>query len=407
MNVKTGSFTVPGTSSNFSITDVGFQPKALLMFSTLLSAEGFGVNRSFNIGFTDGTNSRDIATVGNDGATAANGVAGRRQNTFTLETIAEAAGLVTIIQQLSLVSFDSGGFTLDPIQAPGTTCQAHYIALGGSDITNVWAGTILTPTTTGSVGYTDPGFQPDFLLLMTLGETNIVPGSYTQERFTLGAASSASLQQSLSIHDSDNIPTQVADIMVPSILDVENLGSTKFLANLTSFDSSGFTLNYTTTQATQSPVFALAIKGGKYYVGTDTQKTSTGMKSKSGFGFTPKGLMFMGVNRTSSSTKSTTESKLSVGLTDGTNQGAVWGESTDNVSTTDSNSYTATDGVLVHASNSSTLNAKATISSLDSDGYTVDWGTADATAREFTVIGFGDIPVVPPSATFIVPKWVM
>ena len=82
-------------------------------------------------------------------------------------------------------------------------------------------------------------------------------------------------------------------------------------------------------------------------------------------------------------------------MTDGANEAAMWGASTDAVSTTDENSYVATDGCLVHATNSATLDAKASLDSFGSDDYTLDWTTADGSAREFGAVLFGSEPTAP------------
>ena len=77
---------------------------------------------------------------------------------------------------------------------------------------------------------------------------------------------------------------------------------------------------------------------------------------------------------------------MSIGGSDGSNSSTIWGESTDNVSTTDCNSYAATDGCIAIATNPSTLSAKASLSTFDPDGYTLDWETADAVERDFFAV---------------------
>jgi hypothetical protein len=41
---------------------------------------------------------------------------------------------------------------------------------------------------------------------------------------------------------------------------------------------------------------------------------------------------------------------------------------------------------------SSTTEAQASLASLDADGFTLNWGTADATQREVLALAFGDAP---------------
>ena len=59
------------------------------------------------------------------------------------------------------------------------------------------------------------------------------------------------------------------------------------------------------------------------------------------------------------------------------------------MATTDENSATVTDKILRHATSPSTTDAEADLSSFDPDGYTLNWTTADAVAREFIGLSMG------------------
>jgi hypothetical protein len=218
-----------------------------------------------------------------------------------------------------------------------------------------------------------------------------VAGSFTSGRIGLGAASSATARAALCSQSAAAIPTTVASKQVSDkiLLTISAAGADTLVADLVSFDALGCTLNYSVVETTQRVFFALALKGGQYKVTVDEQKTSTGTKSKTGVGFQPKAVLFMGTNRVASASSDATLSRLSIGASDGSSEGTVWGESTDNVSTTDENSANVTTKVLRHASNPSTTDAEADLTSLDADGYTLDWTTADATAREFLAIAVG------------------
>jgi hypothetical protein len=50
---------------------------------------------------------------------------------------------------------------------------------------------------------------------------------------------------------------------------------------------------------------------------------------------------------------------------------------------------TVTDKAIGFSTATSTTDAEADLSSLDSDGFTLDWTTADAVAREFIFTAFG------------------
>jgi hypothetical protein len=45
--------------------------------------------------------------------------------------------------------------------------------------------------------------------------------------------------------------------------------------------------------------------------------------------------------------------------------------------------------VFSHSTQASTTDAEADLNSFDADGFTLNWSTADATAREFIYLAFG------------------
>jgi len=405
---KKGTFTLP-TSGSIVETGVGFQPKALMMWCTRVTAAGYAVDQGVTFGMATAptTNIVSASTYSEDNVGTINSVQYIR-NTSCLAVIVRSGGINIVKVILTLTSFDSDGFTLNCSGGSDSLFIVHYLALGGTDLTDAWAGQITSPTVASSVGYTDPGFQPDLLLVvspgsMTAATQTSTPGS----KFGIGAAD-ASLNQFTSFAvENSAIPTDLHSLQKAEFIHtLANAGTDSCVANLTSMDPTGFTLNWSTAQATARYFNILALKGGSYKVVADTQKTSTGTQAKTGIGFTPKALMLFGANLPSSASVDATLASTSVGASDGTTEGGVWTGSTDNVSTTDNNSATVTDKILRHATNPSTTNAEADLSSFDSDGYTLDWTTADATAREFISVVFGS-SAAPPSATFIVPRWVM
>jgi hypothetical protein len=68
--------------------------------------------------------------------------------------------------------------------------------------------------------------------------------------------------------------------------------------------------------------------------------------------------------------------------------------STDNVTTPDANSYKDSTKVLVHATNPSTVDSAADISSMDANGFTLLWSGSDAgSTRQFVWLAFGNTPL--------------
>jgi len=375
MLVKKGTFTSPAATGSQSYTGVGFQPKTLLFFYTRQGSTGYATGAATQFGFAAGTSNQQATVSMSSSDNVATMTAYRNQRIGHCMSVVDPSTAGTDVSA-QLTSFDSDGFTLNH---PSANHQylIHYIALGGTDLTNAYVGIGQAKTSTGTQAYTGVGFRPDCILTGSISTssdptTNFILGG---ARLCIGAASSGG-SGALYIGENDGVST--ADVVSYQrsgrVFVQGNPSSTPSIeATLSTFDSDGFTLNFV-TQASGSAIyfFYLALKGGGYNVVTDTQKTSTGTKAKTGVGFLPSGLFLMGTNRATSTTADSTVEKLSLGATDGTNQGATWTSGTDGISPSDENQATLTTKVLRHATNASTTNAEAGISSMDSDGYTLN-----------------------------------
>lgn len=403
--VKKGSFSAPTSTGSSAVTGVGFEPKAVIFWLTSQTATGYAANKRFSFGFGVSASEQACCAYTSDDASGVGTTIGSRQSdAHVLFGITCSGGVVSVELAADLLTLDSDGFTLDfGTTSGGTAYIVHYLALGGDEITGAFVGNALSRTTVGTQGYTGVGFQPDALIAMTLARAApATPSSFTGTRFALGAASGPTERFALQVQEDNVMPTSVNSIEVSDkiIYALSGAAADFIVADLDSFDADGFTLDWTTANGTARVFYYLALQGGNYLAGVETQKTSTGTKATSGVGFQPDGLLLMGTNRAASASADTTLEKLSVGGSDGTTEGATWASGTDNVSTTDENVASLTDKILRHATNPSTTNAEADLSSFDADGFTLDWTTADATAREFGYLAFGseaaNRPMFPP-----------
>lgn len=129
-SVYRGSFTAPTATGNFSVTGVGFTPKAIRFWGVSRADENLGDHATMFEGYTDGTN--DVCCgVRRHGTTTG----GTRQST-ALNCIEMQRGPDTNDQyKASLVSFDTDGFTLNF----GTVFDSsafiiHYECFGGTGV---------------------------------------------------------------------------------------------------------------------------------------------------------------------------------------------------------------------------------------------------------------------------------
>lgn len=398
LSVFKGTITAPASTGSQPYTGIGFQPKAILFFGTRQTATGYATGMGIMFGFA-GTSTQGVASTSSGDNVSPTNPARATDTSVCIQSV--APGTASVDLQASLTSFDSDGFTLNWSVVSGGQFIVHYIALGGSDITGAFCGSGQAKTTTGTKAFTGVGFQPDFLLMVHQSTSAAATTQQLGGRFGIGVAT-ASGSGAAYIGETDSVATSDVVCFQNSGLAFAqgNPGaSPSILASLSSFDADGFTLNYTTVSGSAIWFLYIAIKGGQYNVVSDTQKSSTGTQSKAGVGFTPKGLLFFGNNKALSASADSTLQKLSMGATDGTNQGATWEQGTDAVNPTDENSATVTSAVLRHATNPSTTDAEAVISSLDADGYTLNWTTADATTRDFIAVAFGSTSTAPVADT--------
>jgi hypothetical protein len=399
VSVKTNQLTGPASTGNNATTDPGFQPKALIVWNGLQTATGAVANAQWSLGMaSDAVGSEGV--LGTSSVDAAVTSAGTRIYSSGEMIRSCTQGTTTDILRANVNAIGATGFTLNWTTLGTASPLYNYLALGGADITNAKVSLFQAATVTGPQAVTGVGFRPDVVLLyisqsVTDGTPSIAGNSYS-----IGAATASNqwatgigIQNAAADSNTRRAFYENSCVIFPSAT-----GDTIVReASLTSMDADGFTLNWTTVTATGHRVIALAIKGGQWKVGTETQKTSTGTKATTGVGFTPKCLILSSHCSATTGALVTDAARLSFGTTTGTsNNVSQWMGDVDNAPVTVANTIMsvnkcivmATEGVLA----TPTTNAEAALSSFDADGFTLDWTTADATARVFGYVALGDTP---------------
>ena len=386
LNAKVGSFAGSGTTGNQAVTSVGFQPTVVLFWWNLLSADGSGAD--FIFGFGVGISTSDRRAVGNysTDAQATSSNAAWNQSTTCIYAPSGAP-------RADLVSMDADGFTVNWISATGTVI--NYLALGGSDLTNVKSGAIAAKTTTGNESYIGVGFQPTCLILFA-GKFSTDPlDQNTNGAAMLGFATSTSDRGCVAWRNKNGVGTQVAkhrqskSKVAISLTDAGVFTEADFV----SFDADGFTLNFTTVGGTADICYYLALRGPQFKVSNFAQPASTGNQALTGAGFTPKAALMLSANDTAANDDATNaHALLSVGAATGTTaRGCVWAGETDGVTPTQADrNLDRANLIKMMTQNSLTVNASADHVSFDADGQTINWSAADATARETLVLWIGD-----------------
>lgn len=380
---KAGSFAGSGSTGNQSITGIGFQPKVVLFQYNMATSDGSHADSV--IGFGVGISASDRRVSGdysvNNSSTSNH--AAWNQTAYCIYTPSGSS-------RADFVSMDADGFTINWVSSGAMLVQ--YLALGGDGLTNVKTGTAAAKTTTGNESYTGVGFQPTALIVWA-GKFSTSPlDQSTNGNGLFGFATSSSARGMVAWRNVNGSNPQVAKHR-QSTQRLVSTTTTFTEADFVSFDSDGFTLNYPTAGGTADVFYYLALRGPQVKVSSFNQPGSTGNQSLTGAGFTPKASIMMSANDVSGNNDAAqAHARVSFGWATGaTSRSSLWIGETDNVSPTVAHRNLDRTKLikLMTESASPTVNAAADHVSFDSDGQTINWTTADGTARQILVLWIG------------------
>ena len=358
-----------------SITGVGFTPKALILMCVADGAEGIGANAALGVGFSSAASvSRSRVGWMQD---AVSTTAGNATDTAKALSIMASS---SVSAECDLVSFDSDGFTLKWTTNNTSGYKIMYMAFGGSDITNVNVKNYATTAGTGNKGYTGVGFQPTIMFFLSQSQQ---PGTseisfgvalstskrwFSLARLSLIGITMASGMKCISYQRTDSCHASTT-----------NAGAEDVRFDFVSFDSDGFTVNQIANAiGTNNGFNVLCIKGGSWDVGSFVKISGTGSQSVSSMAFAPDGFCLVTGADAAASTSLGSQANLNIGGSDGTNQGSC-SESMNNVIATVAKHAIFSTRCLTVLSIAGSVTQYATETSLDSGGFTINWGNGTTT----------------------------
>ncbi len=379
---KHGILTQPTSAGTQVITGLGFEPKAIIFFGSRNTSTGTTANIQSTIGFATASAERGTVWMSSeDNAGIANAYADYRG---ARSAIFGSYSSSTREAELWVESLDSDGFTANWLAADATQRTVSYLAIGGSSVKDAYVSVFEVASSTGSQSITSTGFTPNCVLFGTK--------HYSERGFGFGAMTSTdqfssfvSIDDGAAISDTGRAQTSASCIQLLS-----DPGTVGFEASYMSFDADGFTLDVTTSIGlTNNFITFLALDLDEVDIGTFNQPTSTGSQSITGAGFEPQALLLSSFGRSTTSGGST-NARLSLGMADGTDQSYRWIGDADALATTNTNSiYENTKVLGAHHSTTMVNQAEASLTTFDSDGFTLNWSTADSTPREIFYITMG------------------
>lgn len=158
---------------------------------------------------------------------------------------------------ISLGSFSGSGFTATASAAGAASDDFGFLSLKWDAPVQVYVGSFTAPTSTGSKVVTGVGFQPTHLVVM--GSFDPASGDAPGDGYMVGYADATSIH-SITRYGSGTAANRANAWSSASMWQqssTSNVAASK--STLTSFDSDGFTLNYTTAAAAAwvFPFFAI------------------------------------------------------------------------------------------------------------------------------------------------------
>jgi hypothetical protein len=385
LDIKAVRATVTTTSSTTDWTSTGFgTPKAALWIFGSASSDGTAAAMNqIGMGVTDGTNQWESCLFDDDGDATTDCYRASESD----EVLQWIRNNGNYDGESNFNQWITDGVQTTDANNPGSNKFVHAILFGGSDITNVKVGNFNTSASLNGTVDVDVGFEPDLVIFFRCG--TVAGTKTTHAQFSVGAAhnDTGNPQVCHGFHSVDNVGTTDVD----QYFRTNRIGSVPQPGNVRTYEvtdwypgptpAAGFEVT-TRDLATDTTFGYLALKFSgdvNVKIGNFTTPTSTGTDAVTGVGFQPDTVFLFG------STAATADSVVAGGtigmsIFDGTDDYSYYGSSEDAVGT--SNTQTLSDDQALHIpDNDGADEIKATYSSMDSGGFTLNYSDVLGTGR--------------------------
>lgn len=384
---KVGNFTKPTASQtgNQRIDGVGFKPRGLV----------FASNRYIGNNFIQPTVHWGMSATSGTAVSKATAVSDRDNvnptQTYGYQADKALAGIADngVNFDADLSSFNDDGFTLNWTTAVNfDNLGIVYLAFGDTPASNsagfrVKVGNFTKRTSVGTQSITGLGFQPKALIFYSVNHnTNGFRNSYYAY---LGFTSGSSESYCASFDSVNGVGTSDTSQGMKSKAIVVGGQTVSSDADLQSFDSDGFTLNWTTSDGAGSFVNYLAL-GGDDLIDTKvvawTEAGSNGDKQVTGVGFRPDCILHTTTGTTLMGSSSA-HARIVFGVMD--RYGNQWTNGAfalDSVSPSNTSRVQKADKCLSGVTTGETVYREAQFKSMDADGFTVTYTTTNGATSQ-------------------------
>ena len=378
---KVGHFSLTSGTGSQSVTGIGFEPKLVIFYGTRLTVDGVTVHNICSIGAAT-SSSEERCVSGEDKDNVATTDCGMEWRDDACCSVMQA-GTFNRLYAFDLTSMDSDGFTINKsVRADSVAYKICYIALGGSDLSNVKVGDFALETDSQQ-DVTGLGFDPDCVLFFSALTTH-VSGDRDDKGAVMsyGWAVSSSKQGNIGGSTQDNTGTSQCNRVIKNDKCISGL---QYNANTTiegesdfnSFISGGFRLDHTNTWPSTYRVCYVALKGLQYDVGDfTTVATAPTDITESGLSFQPELVLF---NHTmSDSFAAKNDMRMGYGAANASDDEISVGCFSDDNQTGTSDTASQYDNDEVYTRfETSGVTGRAEFKQFNSDGFTVTQTDAD------------------------------
>jgi hypothetical protein len=392
-----GNFVVNTATGNQAVP-LAFEPIAVLFWWVAQTSAGWGVDEQLGFGFAANTTpvgSSYISTGAHNGVTTS--ATERKYNKAAAIGLVQFSG--TNLGEAT-ITFSPSGFTLDWTTAPVGAFILYYLAIGGTGYTNAAVVPWTSATTAGVQTVTSSlMFTPGCIITIGTADSTASPDAVADALYIIGALDAQGNEWSKMGYARNNQTTSITKGI--QLTDSHIVGLNESTGNVGykgtgAIITDGFTVTWLSGLAPPAALnFMSLCLEGPAQVGswnktmaaaTTTDKITTNPGSTN---ITPVAVFT--TNRcATSSTSSSAGYRLTVGGSDGTNNGSVIATDQNGVATDvvykSNNPY---DSILVANSDTQVYDAVASIGNFVSGSFTATWTTNNSVATQICYIAIG------------------
>jgi hypothetical protein len=261
VQAKVVSWTMATATGDQSITGVGFKPDVVIHAHAgsghTTAPSSTSQHGAFGLGAMDAQGGQWAYAVF---STDASDLTDTSRYSRGDECLLAVGGSQSEVKDATFVSMDNDGFTINYSNANASAGQVFSLALKG---VQAQAGVFnkTTSAATASQPVSGVAFRPRVVLLAGVQDTTRTVAS-AHTRFAVGA-SDVTTEGAIAIHDDDGEDTSSVDGVHSTTKAYVKLNNdaqtTDAAADLTSLDTDGFTLSWTTNDAVATEIFYLAL----------------------------------------------------------------------------------------------------------------------------------------------------